>query len=228
MTYNIHMKKYYEAYDSRYKMIHEKGYSWSSETPTPIVRETIDRYSITRDSAILEIGCGEGRDAFPLLKDGFDLLATDISPEAIRYCRNLNSEHAEHFEVLDCLNNEHPSFYDFIYAIAVVHMLVKNSDRQRFYQFINHHLNENGIALICSMGDGITERHTDISEAFDIVEREHESGTVSVTSTSMRMVSFKTFEKEITDSQLQILEKGITSSLPDFNSLMYAIVKKQN
>ncbi len=228
MTYSIHMKKYYEAYDSRYKMIHEKGYSWSSDTPTPIVRETIEKYAITGNSSILEIGCGEGRDAFPLLKKGYQLLATDISPEVISYCHSLSSEHVQHFEVLDCLNDEHPYSYDFIYAIAVVHMLVEDSDRQRFYQFINHHLNENGIALICSMGDGITERHTNISEAFDIVEREHETGTVSVTATSMRMVSFKTFEREITDSQLQILEKGITSSLPDFNSLMFAVVKKND
>ncbi|MBR2745597.1 MAG: methyltransferase domain-containing protein [Erysipelotrichaceae bacterium] len=222
------MKKYYEAYDSRYKTVHEKGYSWSSDTPTPIVRETIDKYSITKDSTILEIGCGEGRDAFPLLKKGYQLLATDISPEVIRYCRSLSNEHAQHFEVLDCLNDEHPYSYDFIYAVAVVHMLVEDRDRHCFYQFINHHLNNDGIALICSMGDGITERHTDVSEAFDIVEREHESGTISVTSTSMRMVSFETFEREITENQLQILEKGLTSSLPDFNCLMYAVVRKKD
>ncbi|MCR5005764.1 MAG: class I SAM-dependent methyltransferase [Clostridiales bacterium] len=222
------MKKYYEAYDSRYKTIHDKGYSWSSDTPTPIVRETIEKYSITKDSSILEIGCGEGRDAFPLLKKGYKLLATDISPEVIRYCHTLSSEHAQNFEVLDCLNDEHPYSHDFIYAIAVIHMLVEDRDRHRFYQFINHHLNNDGIALICSMGDGITEIHTDVSAAFDIVEREHETGTVKVTSTSMRMVSFETFEREITDNQMQILEKGITSSLPDFNSLMFAVVKKND
>ena len=40
-------------------------------------------------------------------------------------------------------------------------------------------------------------------------------------------MSFNTFEKELARNGLTIIEKGITSSLPDFNSLMYAIVKKK-
>ena len=38
------------------------------------------------------------------------------------------------------------------------------------------------------------------------------------------MVSFETFEKELASNGLKIVEKGLTESLPDFNSLMYAIV----
>ena len=40
------------------------------------------------------------------------------------------------------------------------------------------------------------------------------------------MVSFATFEKEIKANHLKITEKGITSALPDFNNLMFAVVKK--
>ena len=40
------------------------------------------------------------------------------------------------------------------------------------------------------------------------------------------MVSFDTFEKELEQNGLVILEKGITSAMPDFNSLMFAVVKK--
>ena len=50
------MKKYYEAYEDRYKTAHEKGVSWSSSQCTPIV-----------------------------LEKGYRLLATDISPEAVDY-----------------------------------------------------------------------------------------------------------------------------------------------
>ena len=79
------MKKYYEAYNQRYRIIHEKGHSWSSDIPAPIVSDVIQKHYISKNVSILEIGCGEGRDAFPLLENGYDVLATDISSEAINY-----------------------------------------------------------------------------------------------------------------------------------------------
>ena len=220
------MKYYYEAYNQRYMIIHEKGHSWSSDIPTPIVSDVIQKYSISKNASILEIGCGEGRDAFPLLENGYDVLATDISAEAINYCKSLRPDYSMHFSVLDCINDHHDFNYDFIYSVAVVHMLVDDNDRNAFYRFIHDHLNDNGLALICSMGDGIKESVSDTSKAFDMVERNHESGFVKVPSTSLRMVSFDTFENEIISNNLSIIEKGITPSLPDFNDLMYAIVKK--
>ena len=223
---NIIMKsKYYEAYDNRYKTIHNKGYSWSSDKPTPIVLDVINRYQISKQDKILEIGCGEGRDARLLLDNKYNLLATDISKEAIRYCQNVMKEYKDSFMHLDCLNDNHEEKYKFIYAIALLHMLVLDDDRKRFYEFIYNHLDKEGIALICSMGDGETIYQSDVNQAFDIVKREHPSGDVMVTSTSCRMVNFNTFVKEIEESNFEILEKGITSSLPDFNNLMYAVIK---
>lgn len=221
------MPKYYEAYDERYKIIHRKGHSWSSGSPTPIVMDTVLKYSLAKQAPILEIGCGEGRDAFVLLKEGYDLLASDISKEAISYCKKLRPEYSSHFTVLDCINGFHESSYDFIYSIAVIHMLVEKADRDAFYRFIHEHLNDSGMALICSMGDGISESASDIYKAFDSVERDHESGMINVPSTSLRMISFPSFEKELELNDFRIIEKGITSSLPDFNSLLYAIVKKR-
>ena len=220
------MKYYYEAYNQRYMIIHEKGHSWSSDIPTPIVSDVIQKYSISKNASILEIGCGEGRDAFPLLENGYDVLATDISAEAINYCKSLRPDYSMHFSVLDCINDHHDFNYDFIYSVAVVHMLVDDNDRNAFYRFIHDHLNDNGLALICSMGDGIKESVSDTSKAFDMVERNHESGFVKVPSTSLRMVSFDTFENEIISNNLSIIEKGITPSLPDFNDLMYVVIRK--
>ena len=76
------MKSYYEAYDERYKTIHAKGYRWAGGENTPIVLETIRKYAIPPSAPMLEIGCGEGRDAGFLLERGYDLLAADVSPEA--------------------------------------------------------------------------------------------------------------------------------------------------
>ena len=220
------MKHYYEAYEERYKTIHGKGFSWAGDEASPIVLDVISRYRVPKDAKILEIGCGEGRDARAVLDEGYDLLATDISPEAISFCKSGFPQYSDRFEVLDCLNCNYDGRFDMIYAIAVIHMLVDDNDRKNFYSFIRNHLSENGLALICSMGDGETEFSTRAEEAFELKERNHFSGKVLVASTSCKMVGFSAFEKEISDSGLVIVEKGITSAMPDFDSLMYAVIRR--
>jgi cysteinyl-tRNA synthetase len=38
------VRKYYAAYDERYKTVHAQGVSWASEVSTPIVMEVIEKY----------------------------------------------------------------------------------------------------------------------------------------------------------------------------------------
>lgn len=220
-------RKYYEAYDDRYRQVHGKNLQWFYEEPTAVVREIIDKYQITRDHKLLELGCGEGRDAFPLLNTGFDLVATDISPAAIQYCRNKFPVYADQFQVLDCVAGTLDGKFDFIYAVAVLHMLVLDEDRNAFYTFIREHLLPDGIALICTMGDGKMERQTDIRTAFDLQKRTHEQTglEVRVASTSCRMVTFENFEEELKRNAFKVLNMGLTNAAPDFPVLMYAVVQ---
>jgi len=219
-------RKYYEAYDDRYRQVHRENLQWFGDIPSNIVRNVIVRYTIS--GSILEIGCGEGRDAGDLLKQDFDLLATDISEQAVAFCRRRWPEYAHKFQVMNCIGGKLNARFEFIYAIAVLHMLVQQEDRTGFYQFIREHLTENGYALICTMGDGIMERSTDISEAFDLQERIHEqTGTrLFVAGTSYRAISFDTFEREIRENGLMTVEQGITNVEPDYGKMMYAVVKK--
>lgn len=224
----MEQRNYYEAYDERYKTIHDLGLQWFDDAPSDIVVETAIKYGINKESPILELGCGEGRDASLLLSQGYRLLATDISPEAIGYCRRKLPRFAHSFQILDCISGKIGESFDFIYAVAVVHMLVKDLDRQAFYDFIFSHLSENGIALICSMGDGKIECRTDIQSAFEICSRIHEKSgmEVAVANTSCRMVTFDTFRTEIEKASLLIIDQGTTSVLPDFPCMMYAVVKR--
>ena len=48
-------RKYYAAYDERYKTAHAQGVSWSSNVSTPIVMEVIEKYNINRSQRLLEI-----------------------------------------------------------------------------------------------------------------------------------------------------------------------------
>ena len=136
-------------------------------------------------------------------------------------------EYADSFRILDCLSDHLNQQFDFIYAVAVIHMLVSDEDRNGFYRFIFNHLKADGYALICTMGDGQFEMQSDIRQAFELQEREHESGKMTVAATSCRMVSFETFEHELMTNGFEIAEEGITAALPEFDSLMYAVVRKQ-
>lgn len=221
-------RPYYEAYDDRYRQIHEANLQWFMDGPSPIVSQVMAQFGINPTERILEIGCGEGRDARFLLEQGFDVLATDVSAEAIRYARKQVPQHAHRFQVLDCIHGTLDAKFDLIYAVAVIHMLVPDSDRNGFCSFIREHLSENGIALICTMGDGEFERQSDIRTAFDLQERQHEQTgkTVHIAGTSCRVVNFQTFEEELSHNGLALLKRGITSIEPDFPQMMYAVVKK--
>ena len=99
-------RKYYEAYDDRYRQVHSGNMQWFHNSPSPIVADVIRKYEILRCHRLLEIGCGEGRDALPILKQGFHLLATDVSPEAVSFCQKIFPEKRHQFRVLDCIANE--------------------------------------------------------------------------------------------------------------------------
>lgn len=220
-------RKYYEAYDDRYRQVHEQNLEWFCAEPSPIVMEIIREFQILSQHKLLELGCGEGRDAIDLLDRGFDLLATDVSQEAITFCQRKWPQYAQQFQTLDCVAGKLDGVFDFIYAVAVIHMLVPDEDRNAFYRFVREHLTSEGFALICTMGDGCFERQTNICTAFDIQERVHEQTgkAVQIASTSCRMVGVKTFEKELERNGFEIIKQGITAVEPDFPQMMYAVVR---
>ena len=178
----------------------------------------------------MEIGCGEGRDAIYLMKNGYDLLATDVSPTAINYCKETFPYVSQSFKVFNCLTERINDKFDFIYAISILHMLVLDKDRNLFYQFIYEQLKENGIALICTIGNGYEEWSTDISKAFELQKRTHEvtGEEVHIAGTSCRVVSFDTLSREIDNNNLMLLDSGLTSIEPDFPTIMFVVIKRNS
>jgi cyclopropane fatty-acyl-phospholipid synthase-like methyltransferase len=79
-------------------------------------------------SHLLEIGCGSGRDAAFMIKNGYSILATDGSEEMIETAKQYHPElnnvlHVMH--IPDDLSFE-PSSFDGIYSIATLMHLEKN------------------------------------------------------------------------------------------------------
>ncbi len=223
------MTEYYRAYDRRYKAVHDAGLQWASDTPTPIVAETVRKLGLTAQSAILELGCGEGRDAAALLRDKYNVTATDISDEAVSWCRRKYPEHAGSFKALDFLDGTLLQKFDFIYAVAVLHMLTEDPDRAAFWRFVREHLTDTGHGLVLTMGDGTVSRKSDPERAFDCVPRVHQATgrTLTVASTTCRTVDFATLRREIAGAGLVLVRDGVTSAEPEFDVMMYALVRAE-
>ena len=222
------MSKYYEAYDTRYKQVHDKGLEWSTNINTKIVEDIISKYDLEKEN-MLEIGCGEGRDAKYLLSKNYNVLATDISEEAINYCIKNDQNNKNCYKVLDVLaDNTSNDKYGFIYSIACLHMFVLDEDRNKYYKYIYNHLKDNGYALILTMGDGINESSSDISKAFDNIKRTHQESNqeIVVATTSCRIVNFDTLSKEIEQNKFDTIESGITEIENHFDKIMYVVIKK--
>ena len=222
------MDKYYKAYDKRYKQVYKLNELWEVTDKTPTVINTILKYNISKSNKILELGCGEGRDAFYLLKEGYNILAVDYSKTVINKCNELtNNKYVNNFRQFDIIEDKLDEKFDFIYSVAVIHMFVEQNDRDTFYKFIKKYLTGTGIALIISMGDGQSEFKTNINDAFNNTKRKNiNSGKdIMVAKTSCRVKNMVNMEKEIINNGLEIIEEGILDDVPNFDKCMFFIVK---
>ena len=221
---------YYKAYDKRYKQTYENNSLWEIPERTKEVIDTLKKYKITKNSNILELGCGEGRDAIYLLDNGYNVLGVDYSFAVIDKCNELtNYKYVNNFKQLDLIENSLNEKFDFIYSVAVIHMFVLDEHRNKFYNFIYDHLKDNGIALIISMGDGTLEINSDLEKAFDDTKRVNinTNKEIMVASTSCRVKKIDEMKKEIQLNNLKILEEKIIDDVPSFNKCMLFIVKKK-
>ena len=199
--------EYYKAYEERYKKVHASNNLWEIPKPTPEVLNTINKYKITKDSKILELGSGEGRDVIFLLDKGYNVLALEYSISAVNKCKELtNNKYPNNFKQFDLMQDTLSGEYDFIYE----------------------HLSNTGKALIIAMGNGKDEYISDINMAFNEVERTNINSNerVIVASTSCRIKSISNMFKEIENSNLKVIENKIIEDVPGFDKCCCFIVEK--
>ena len=85
-------------------------------------------------SYLLEIGCGSGRDASFMYRNGYDILALDGSGEMIIEARQCHPELSDRLEVVIVPEGLHfePASFDGIYSIATLMHLEKDTIDQTF------------------------------------------------------------------------------------------------
>lgn len=221
------MKDYYKAYDERYKQVYKEDTLWEIDKPTLEVEKYICRYEIDKDSKILEVGCGEGRDTKYLLDQGYNVIGIDCSKTVIDKCID-RTKYKDNFKVFDIFQDKTSLQFDFIYSVAVIHMFLLEEHRDKFYRFIYEHLKDKGKALVISMGDGESEYASNIDEASMIVQRKNinTGKMIQVVNTSCRIKKYSEMEEEIVRNGFRIVEGFIVSDVPGFDKCMSFLIEK--
>ncbi len=221
---------YYKAYDKRYEQVYETKMLWSTKKYTPDVINTINKLKIQKEDNILDLGCGEGRDAIYLLSNNYNVTAVDYSKNVINKCNEIsNNRFANNFKQFDLIIDKLNMKFDFIYSIAVLHMFVLEKHRNKYFKFLFNHLKNNGKALVCILGDGIQEYSSNIEAAFEDSKRTilNNMTDINVAATTCRVVNWEFLEKEIQKNKFLIEDKWISKDIPEFKKSMCVIVSKE-
>lgn len=230
MDNNRDYNDYYKAYEKRYKQVYKENMLWSSTLPTPDIINFINDYKINKQDRILDLGCGEGRDAIYLLEKGYNVLAVDYSLSVIDMCNKLSSnKYKKHFRQFDIIEDEIEEKFNYIYSIAVLHMFVLREHRNKFLSFIKTHLTDNGHCLLCVLGDGKQDYTTNIKEAFKDTKRVvmNNNKKLDIATTSCKIVNWVELEKEILENDLLIEKQWVSNDIPEFNNSMCVVIKRK-
>ncbi len=225
----MNKNNYYKAYDDRYKIIHQHGLLWSTQTTTPELIEWINYYNIPKNNEILEIGCGEGRDSLYLNSLGYKITAIDVSETAIKKSIELDKYKEINWIVDDILNLAKliNKKFSYIFSIATLHMLVLDRDRKKFLKNIYNLLNINGKLLLVNMYNNKINSITNKNEAFNLVERKHQAtGKIFlVPQTSFCNKIWDDYKIELENNKF-IIEKKLNTVNENYNECITVYLTK--
>ena len=111
---------------------------------------------------VLDIGCGSGENAIWLSQQGFDVVACDLSPTAIRRAKDkLPAAEAEvRFMVADFLADPIPgSPFGFVFDRGCLHCMDDEKERKSFIEKVSELLEEGGhwLSLVGNADEGERE-----------------------------------------------------------------------
>ena len=104
-------------------------------------------------------------------------------------------------------------------------ILKNETTRKSIYK----HLKEDGIALICVLGNGKDEYCSSIEDAFKNVKRKvlNNNSDVYIATTSCKIVNWNNFEQELTNNNFVIIKKWLSNEIPEFKDSMCVVIKKE-
>lgn len=109
-------------YEDRYN---GKEYYWGT-MPNEMCMEVLRRYYPTRPLRLLEVGCGEGKDAVFFARNGYQVTAFDVTESGIEKARRLADIHQADIDFFraDLRDFRLDEDFDIIYSSGVFHHIL--------------------------------------------------------------------------------------------------------
>jgi len=115
---------WFDSIYSRAKGDHTKVF-WADLEPNPCLLEWMKNNPIESKKRAIAIGCGVGDDAEAMSKNGYDVVAFDISPSAIELCKKRYPDTKVNYLVADLF--DYPSnwraSFDLVYECNTIQVL---------------------------------------------------------------------------------------------------------
>lgn len=127
------------------ELYQQNEYFWGTE-PTDFCYRVLENYPPTHYMRLLEIGCGEGRDAVFFARNGYDVTAYDIAPAGIQKTKLLASRCGVLVSAFceDMFTFAPREEYDIVYASRCMQYL-KPPVRQAFFDKYKKHTKPGGL-----------------------------------------------------------------------------------
>ncbi|HEY4501628.1 MAG TPA: class I SAM-dependent methyltransferase [Candidatus Paceibacterota bacterium] len=142
------------AWNSYYK---QGPVPWQSVGLSKIVKKYLATYAVGK--SLLEIGCGNGKDAQAFLKAGLRYTGVDVSKEAVKSAQQYNPKYTKAFLSGDFLTWRTPKKFSVVYDKGVFHNLAGPNRRSDFARRVASILAHGGIWItICGSADNFDPR----------------------------------------------------------------------
>jgi SAM-dependent methyltransferase len=126
---------YYYGYADRYEEVYRHGgTTWETKDPNDTLMQTLEQLEMDPCRAI-DLGCGEGRDAIFLARNGFKVLGVDVSNAALQKARKRAQQESVNCYFLErdviTLRGVPDRSFDFAINMGCLHMIPDQESRSR-------------------------------------------------------------------------------------------------
>ena len=121
------------AYDERYA---EEGYYWGKK-PSESCEKALEFIEEPHGKKLLDLGCGEGRNAVYFAEKGFRVTALDLSEEGLKKARRYAEEKGVEIKTIHADLNDYSlkEKYDVIFSTGSLQYIPKESRKDRFEEY---------------------------------------------------------------------------------------------
>ncbi|MGG1672647.1 methyltransferase domain-containing protein [Paenibacillus sp. NRS-1783] len=131
-------------YEEEYKT---QEYYWGTE-PNKVCYQVLQFMPPNKHIKLLDIGCGEGKDAVFFARNGYDVTAFDVSNAGIEKTKRLAENIGVHVNVFkaDILDYRLDTHFDVIFSSGVLHY-IKPEFRKEIFENYKQYTNPNGLHI---------------------------------------------------------------------------------